>query len=419
MAAVTFSNIRNISIVLVGAAVPVLVVGRSVLAVVLGLSVIGLMMSGRRDGAWRELSRAAGSPLGLMVLACVALWLPSMAASPMTGRSFETWVRVPFFLAVAGLIWTALGRGRDGHFLALKAMVGAAAVAVTVAVVALAGLPELISLVRARGWVGADPVLDLKAFGAVSLLLLPVVVLAGRRLGGRWLMGALATGAGILVVIWMTYNRSALAGLLAMILAGGVLVMLINRRPKAVFAVGAGLVGLVAGTMAWLYSTRGFIHPPEGIVVALPPWLVDYQRQTIWQFALDLGRDAPWFGRGINIINFLPGADNPMPGSGLTMIPGHPHNWLIEVLVETGMAGAFGLLLVIVAVAVRLWRDFLRRRDDAVLAALMVHVGYWASGLFSFSFWSAWWQVSYLLLMAVALAGRSSREEGQKAPVEF
>lgn len=411
------------SIVLVGLAVPLLVIGRSVLAVALGLGVIGLMMAGRQRGTWRELARAAGSPLGLMVLACVVLWLPSMAASPMPGRSLETWVRIPVFLAGMGFIWATLGRGGDGHGLALKTVLTVSVAALLLSVVALAGLPEMVSLLRAQGWADANPVLQLKAFGAVSLLLLPVVVLAGRKLGGRWLMGALVTCGGIVGVIWMTYNRSALAGLLAMIVAGGVLIMVINRRPKVVAAVGVGLVALIAGMVVWLYDTRGFIQPPEGIVVALPPWLVDYQRQTIWQFALDLGRDAPWFGRGINIINFLPGADTPMPGSGLTMIPGHPHNWLIEVLVETGMIGVAGLVLVIVAVAVRLWRDYLSRRDDAVLAALMIHVGYWASGLFSFSFWSAWWQVSYLLLMAMALSGRGDgeapRSEGPKTPVEF
>ena len=180
---------------------------------------------------------------------------------------------------------------------------------------------------------------------------------------------------------------------------------------------------LAAGIMFGLYDARGNIQPPEGAVAALPTWLVDFQRQTIWRFTLDLGSDAPWFGRGINIINFLPGADAPMPGGGLTMIPGHPHNWLIEVFAETGLIGVLGLVLVVAALAVRLGRDYLRRRDDAVSAALMVHVGYWASGLFSFSFWSAWWQVSYLLLMAFALAGRTDGEaprgEGPGPPAGF
>ena len=49
----TPSNFRNMSIVLVGLAVPLLVIGRSVLAVALGLGVIGLLMADRRRRAWR------------------------------------------------------------------------------------------------------------------------------------------------------------------------------------------------------------------------------------------------------------------------------------------------------------------------------------------------------------------------------
>ena len=30
--------------------------------------------------------------------------------------------------------------------------------------------------------------------------------------------------------------------------------------------------------------------------------------------------------------------------------------------------------------------------------------GYWSSGLLNFSFWSAWWQISYLLMTALCLA---------------
>jgi O-antigen ligase len=410
VAALTLSNFRSISIVLVGVAVPVLVVGRSVLAVALGLAVIGLMLVERRSDVWRDMATAARSPLGLLVLAVVVLWLPSMAASPMPGRSFETWARVPVFMAAAGFIWAALASGREGLDLALRTLLAASAAAVIAAVVALAGLPELISLLRARGWVGADPVLDLKAFAAATLLLLPVVLWAGRRLGDRWLMTALASSAGLLAVIWMTHNRSAMAGLLAVFLTGGLLIVLIHRRPNVIAAVGIALGLLVAGLLARLEYYRSGLHPPEGVVTVLPNWLVGYERQTMWRFALDLGQEAPWFGRGINIINFLPGAEKSMPGGKLTMIPSHPHSWLIEVFVETGLIGVLGLVVVVVALAIWLGRDYLRRRDDAVCAALMVHVGYWASGLFSFSFWSAWWQVSYLLLMAVALAGRTDHE---------
>ena len=163
--------------------------------------------------------------------------------------------------------------------------------------------------------------------------------------------------------------------------------------------------------MLWLYETRLNPNLPEGAVVFFPSWLIDYQRQMIWDRAFDFGMDAPWFGNGINAINFLPGADAPMPRNNLNIIPAHPHNWLVEVFAETGAIGAFALLTVVITLCLKLAGDFLRYGDTALLAALMVNVGYWGSGLLNFSFWSAWWQVSYLLMTAFCLAGRARLDQ--------
>ena len=95
-----------------------------------------------------------------------------------------------------------------------------------------------------------------------------------------------------------------------------------------------------------------------------------------------------------------------LPNNNLNVIPAHPHNWLVEVFTETGALGAFALLTLVITLCLKLSGDFLKSGNTALLAALLVNVGYWSSGLFSFSFWSAWWQVSFLLMMAFCLAGR-------------
>jgi len=161
----------------------------------------------------------------------------------------------------------------------------------------------------------------------------------------------------------------------------------------------------------WLYQTRGYIDVPAGGVAILPPWLLDYQRQTIWAHAIDMAMRAPWFGNGINVINLLPGADASLTRTNLNIIPAHPHNWLVEIFAETGAIGAFALLTLVITLCLKLAGDFLRYRDTALLAALMVNVGYWGSGLLNFSFWSAWWQISYLLMTAFCLAGRARLDQ--------
>ena len=82
-------------------------------------------------------------------------------------------------------------------------------------------------------------------------------------------------------------------------------------------------------------NLQGVIWQKLGVEPYLPAWLIDYERQRMWDFALKLMHESPWFGLGINTINFQPGADAQIPNTlDLPMISGHPHNWMIEVLVE-------------------------------------------------------------------------------------
>ena len=70
--------------------------------------------------------------------------------------------------------------------------------------------------------------------------------------------------------------------------------------------------------------------------------------------------------------------------------------------------GAFALLTLVLTLCLKLAADYLKSCDAALLAALLVNVGYWGSGLLNFSFWSAWWQVGYLLLTGLCLTGWKS-----------
>ena len=127
-----------------------------------------------------------------------------------------------------------------------------------------------------------------------------------------------------------------MAGLLAIAVVGAGLTMARRRNLAVNVAVSAVVVMVILALVLWLHQTRGYNQPPECTMALLPPWLLDYQRQTIWAHAIDIGMDAPWFGNGINAINLMPGADAPMPRNNLNIIPAHPHNWLVEVFAETG-----------------------------------------------------------------------------------
>jgi O-antigen ligase len=404
--------------VLVGIAVPFLILGKLFLAVLLVVAALMLAWLPGRRAYGRALLSQARTPIGVLVLVTLALWLPGILFSPLPLRSLEAWIRVPIFIAFVTLLWTMLSEHRQPLALTLKALIVASAASALFALCSLTFLPEILSFVRGSGW---SPMPDvrrppniLKGYASVMILVAPVLVWAGWHEGGRWRAVSASTAIGLLAIVWFTYNRSAMAGLLAMLVVGGFLVVALRRDAFAAAAFVVLLAAVMLALVLWLHHTRGYMYmeAPAGTVAILPPWLLDYQRQTIWGHAIDIAMRSPWFGNGINVINLLPGADDPMPSNTLNIIPAHPHNWLVEVFAETGSVGALALLTLVITICLKLAGDFLRYRDTALLAALLVNVGYWGSGLLNFSFWAAWWQVSYLLMTALCLAGRERADGG-------
>ena len=409
--------------VLMGIAVPCLVFGRAIMALPLILAVLLLVWFPERRQYWRALLGQVRTPIGMMVLVTLALWLPSMVVSPQPLRSMEAWARIPVLIGLIFFLAAMLSERQEALALALKALIVTGAIATLFALFSLTFLPEFLSFVRSSpshwGWIdmpypGFRPRDILKPYAALTVLMAPVLVWGGWRLGGHWRSLAAVTVIGLFGVVLLTNNRSAIAGLLAIAVVGPGLMMCVRRNLAVNMAVGVVLFSIILAVLLWQHDTRRSMHVPpisEGIVVTLPQWLIDYQRQTIWVHAIDIGMRSPWFGNGINVINFLPGADLKLPNNNLNVIPAHPHNWLVEVFTETGALGAFALLTLVITLCLKLSGDFLKSGNTALLAALLVNVGYWSSGLFSFSFWSAWWQVSFLLMMAFCLAGRARLDQ--------
>ena len=114
--------------VLAGITVPCLVFGKVVMAVPLILAALVLVwLPGRRD-YWRGVLEAARTPVGVLLLATLVLWLPSMFASPVPLRSLEAWIRVPIFVGFIVFLAAMLSERRETLALALKALMVASAV---------------------------------------------------------------------------------------------------------------------------------------------------------------------------------------------------------------------------------------------------------------------------------------------------
>ena len=74
----------------------------------------------------------------------------------------------------------------------------------------------------------------------------------------------------------------------------------------------------------------------------IPIQIIDAHRQFIWGFSIDKFKDKLILGYGPDTSNFISGSQQTI-GSAYTgtmnFIPSHPHNFLIELLLEVGILG--------------------------------------------------------------------------------
>ena len=382
--------------------------GRATFAAVIVVGVIAILVSpgiGRTAGRLREV---ATTPLVVVVGAVLVVWLPSTILSEMPWVSAQVHVRMVLFGAVGVLVYTYFADRPSTLDLLFKALFVSLAVGLTVAMAAIYLDPRLTVLLTARPATGTDhALLMFKAAGSGAVVLVPLVLWAGARLGGRWRVGGVALAVALLMLTASSGSRAGLAGLIgalaitpfALILrketrrwGGGVLLVL----ALVVVAVGFYLVDLNV-TM---------VLPEEALT--FPSWLIDPHRQLIWSFALDVAFQHPWFGWGINTINLVPPVVNAQAlHPAYPVLPSHPHNWVIEIFAETGVVGGIAVVFFVAGLFVSLLRRFRACGDLRFAALLAASAAFWVSSLFNFSFWSAWWQVLYVLVMAFLLAGRS------------
>lgn len=376
-----------------------IVFGRAALAVTLGLAVLAMAAAtaaGRRWPVWPQPLRAPLVLAGLVVVA----WLPTVVASLEPAVSTTTLLRS--VVTVAGGAVLAAFLVQDQRLTAWRLFVAGMLAAELFAAAALYVSPSLTAF-RANHDGIAVPHMTLKASASAIACALPLLLFAGWRLGGWW-RGAVALCIPLsLAIMYGTVSRSSLAGLLAALAvcavvavtrAGGL------RRLAVALALLAALGG--AGLGIALRSTPDL--RVGGYALFAPIWLVDQHRQVIWQFTLDRFRERPWFGWGPNVINDVPGAGAMIPELQGEYIPSHPHNWMVESLAESGIAGFVPLLAVIVGIAAAAACNSRRHGGPAHLAWLAVWLTYWSAGAFNFSMWNSSWQASGMLLGALIWA---------------
>jgi hypothetical protein len=269
---------------------------------------------------------------------------------------------------VAALLSAELGRSRDGWLELVVSLLGVAAAAQLVLVVAQ----------RVGGWLALRPQEWFEPFGAARATrpdgdflhpghLGTFLVAVGLALVARgWarrpgllrpgvLFGALCVMAGL--------SQGARASVLALV-AGGAVLLLLAVRGRARWGLGVGLAIAAAGgalAAAWR--------------IASDPYA--WSRLKIWRGALEAFADRPWFGFGPGGLAPLGPAyalEDPSAVSRFARVFRQPHSDPLDVLVSLGALGALALAG---ALAWALWRA--TARSEAAPEARPARAAAWTA----------------------------------------
>jgi len=405
-----------------GAGLPLLVSSEVTASVVVAIGLILILLAPGRASLLAALALMLKSPGGLACLAVLVCWIPGLVLSIQPFRSLSAFGTTAGLMLGAGLIHVFLARSAEARALCLKALVIGGLACGVLALIAANGGSVIYAPFRGRAFEPFQAEIFIKYYASAVACLAPVVLLAGLRLGGAWRSAALIYPAMALAIILSLRSGAGLLGLVAgavvfALIAAGLMPRL--RRPS--FGLLVLVIAVFLAGLGWLFAhapapppleamAGGVYHGP--IETPLPLALVDAHRQQIWGFSLAQIGNAPWFGHGLDVSNFLPGAHTKIAAFSQEFVPSHPHSWIIELLVDSGFIGLAGVIGAFVVLAAR-WLGIARVDTLRAAAGLGLLAAYAASSLLNFSLWSAWWQTEFLVLCAIMLALPSAPEAGR------
>ena len=202
--------------------------------------------------------------------------------------------------------------------------------------------------------------------------------------------------------LWLSNCNSAILGILIALIALSVFYIYQNIfRFKILFYA----LFFIALTL----SSQILLNLPENLdkesiqtqKFIVPTFLVDVHRQYIWSFSIKKISEKPLLGYGPDTSNFIEGSQE-IIGSKYTgtmpYIPSHPHNFILEIILDTGLIGLVGFIFFIFYYNFKIFR---KSDDKGKFLLILFFFYFWGSSLVNFSFWMGWWQGSYYLLISL------------------
>jgi O-antigen ligase len=392
---------------LIGIAVPVTYMGNLALAIAFGFAALLAAVAMANPSARHRAKALAKTRVGTAALLTLLWWGGVTITSIDPVSSIQVVSRMAVYIMAFIWVIVALAERPKARQIAESSIMIGSAVLGTLAVVAVIVEPSLLYVFKPlhEGPIMAENMF--KSLQSVLALTVPVLLYLAWQRRGVWIgvvSIALICDIALFAGITGQTAESAIGGMMgaSLILFLLLLARYLSRRGR-VFLIIAILSLCVA---VGLSVFQVLPHPPttEKDVSSPPLPVIDFHRQAIWGFVYQKALDAPVTGYGINTINKTKGALELVPGlQHAEYVPGHPHNWILEIWSETGIVGLFLFcitqLLLVIAVA----RTALRGNGSAWIACAVM-ASFWTSSLANFSIWASWWQVSFLCVLALPVS---------------
>ncbi len=389
-----------------GIVVPCVAFGNAGLAIAFGIASIMAVCALQSEEIRRRIRRLLKGPVVVLGCATLGWWVLSAGFSIDPVKSFKVIARILVYLCLFLCLTVVLSRRPIARQVAESAFILAFASVNSMIVLALLVEPVLLSVFKPFSSAPLNALTMFKAYQSAIAISIPVLVWLGwQRRGGWRLLVLIAVGTGLSLIAGITgvSAHSAFAGLVGAVLMA--LLLLIAARLGHRARIGIFVVLMTMAVVGGVTIISQLPEPPvtEATREAPPLPIIDFHRQAIWGFVYHQALEAPILGHGINTINLVPGAELEVLDINQEYVPGHAHNWVLEILSETGFPGLFLFAATQVLVLLSLARHALMGNSGA-FAACAVFGAYWTSSLANFSIWSSWWQVAVLCVLALPLS---------------
>ena len=206
----------------------------------------------------------------------------------------------------------------------------------------------------------------------------------------------------ILPNLLISNSNAAILGILVSLI--GLLIYFIyqNFLKTKIFILFVFIISLISSLLVINKLPREFDKSSiQNSSMKIPTELIDTHRQYIWGFSLNKFFNKPLLGYGPDTSNFIEGSQEIIGSKNtgtMPYIPSHPHNFIIEILLDTGLIGLLSFTIFNLIYFFRIFNN-LNSKGKYLLVCFIFY--FWGASLVNFSYWNGWWQTSFFFLISI------------------